>query len=251
MMNKWFSRYLYDVDNGVEKDPRAWIVRESAQRDAPTPYPEYPNPEAKHVTLFPTGDGRSVGGLASSKPKSAPKETLIDDVQFTGAQLAQSATSPNRLLYATAPLSAPVHLSGYSTVTLRLASSKPAANLSVWMVELTSGEGPTTMTLITRGWADPQNHASLKLKPGESYLSTRRGTPLKPGEFVDVTFNLQPDDQIIPVGKRIALMIMSSDRDFTLWPAAGTELTVDLGRSSVSLPVVGGSAAWRVATAAK
>ena len=36
--------------------------------------------------------------------------------------------------------------------------------------------------------------------------------------------------------------IFSSDRDFTLWPEAGTELTLDLGKSSVTLPVVGG---WR------
>ena len=29
MMNKWFTRYLYGVQNGVENDPKAWIVRET------------------------------------------------------------------------------------------------------------------------------------------------------------------------------------------------------------------------------
>ncbi|HEX5217325.1 MAG TPA: CocE/NonD family hydrolase, partial [Vicinamibacterales bacterium] len=29
MMNKWFTRYLYGVQNGVEKEPKAWIVRET------------------------------------------------------------------------------------------------------------------------------------------------------------------------------------------------------------------------------
>ena len=29
MMNKWFTRYLYGVENGVEKEPKAWIVRET------------------------------------------------------------------------------------------------------------------------------------------------------------------------------------------------------------------------------
>ena len=38
-------------------------------------------------------------------------------------------------------------------------------------------------------------------------------------------------------------MIFSSDRDFTLWPAPGTELTIDLDRTSLRLPVVGGEAA--------
>ena len=62
-------------------------------------------------------------------------------------------------------------------------------------------------------------------------------------DTVDLTFDLEPDDQIIPAGKRIAVMIMSSDRDFTLWPAAGTELTVDLDHTSVTIPVVGGKKA--------
>jgi X-Pro dipeptidyl-peptidase len=38
-------------------------------------------------------------------------------------------------------------------------------------------------------------------------------------------------------------MILSSDRDFTLWPRPGTELTVDLDATSLEIPVVGGAAA--------
>jgi X-Pro dipeptidyl-peptidase len=38
-------------------------------------------------------------------------------------------------------------------------------------------------------------------------------------------------------------MIFSSDRDFTLWPEAGTKLTVDLAGTSLELPVVGGQTA--------
>jgi X-Pro dipeptidyl-peptidase len=60
-----------------------------------------------------------------------------------------------------------------------------------------------------------------------------------------VTFDLEPDDQDIPAGKRIGLLVLASDREFTLWPAPGTQLTVDLDRSSLSLPVVGGRAALR------
>jgi X-Pro dipeptidyl-peptidase len=67
---------------------------------------------------------------------------------------------------------------------------------------------------------------------------------LKPGEFVNLTFDLQPDDQIIPAGKRIGLMILSSDHDFTLWPKAGTKLTVDLNATKIYLPIVGGLPAF-------
>ncbi len=50
-------------------------------------------------------------------------------------------------------------------------------------------------------------------------------------------------DQIIPAGEQLALMVFSSDRDFTLWPEAGTKLTVDLAGTSLELPVVGGQKA--------
>jgi X-Pro dipeptidyl-peptidase len=55
-----------------------------------------------------------------------------------------------------------------------------------------------------------------------------------------VEFDLQPDDQIIPAGQKIGLMIFSSDKEYTLWPQPGTELTIDLDRTSFTLPVVGG-----------
>jgi len=62
-----------------------------------------------------------------------------------------------------------------------------------------------------------------------------------------LTFQLQPDDQIIPKGQQIALMIFSSDRDFTLRPDPGTRLTVDLEGTTLTLPLVGGMEAFRAA----
>ena len=90
-----------------------------------------------------------------------------------------------------------------------------------------------TDNIITRGWADPQNHQSLT-----------ESQPLQPGRFYQLRFDLQPDDQIIPAGQQIGLMIFSSDRDFTLWPDPGTELTVDLDATSIALPIVGGEEAF-------
>jgi len=269
MQNKWFTRYLYGVENGVEKEPKAWIVREvttgttgttgapgtavapgrgrGPSTPPPTPYADYPNPAAASVSLHPGPGGAGHGTLGTSSTGTAATkpatETLVDDVTFGGAQLASADQSENRLVYATAELVTPVHVSGVARVTIRLASSKPAAKLSVWLVQLPWTEGPIgTANLITRGWADPQNHKSLT--HGGNYDSKAAGVPLTPGEFVTLTFDLEPDDQIIPAGKRIGLMIFSSDRDFTLWPKPGTTLTVDLNATSLSLPVVGGPAAF-------
>jgi len=56
-----------------------------------------------------------------------------------------------------------------------------------------------------------------------------------------MTFELEPDDQIIPAGKQIGLMIFSSDKEFTLHPDPGTELTIDLDGTEVTIPIVGGN----------
>jgi len=237
LMNRWFTRYLYGIENGVENDPRAWIVREGAERSDPTPYADYPNPDASAVALHPGAGGTQTGGLQLGVSPGQGTEKLVDNFSFSGAVLAQADWTDHRLLYSTPVLADSVHLSGTPKITIRLASSVPAANLSVWLVSLPWTEGRVPRGgLITRGWADPQNHSSLT-----------DGQPLVPGEFVQMTFDLQPDDQIIPAGQRIGLMIFSSDREFTLWPPPGTELTVDLDSTSIELPVVGGSSALRAA----
>ena len=236
MMNRWFTRYLYGVENDVEQGPRAWIVRGQERGARPTPYADYPNPDARQVELHLTAGGTGAGGLTATAGSGKGTESLVDDVSVDGASLAQGESN-HRLLYATPELTAPMHLSGYSKVKIRLASSKPAANLSIWVVSLPWTNGaPTNSNLITRGWADPQNHESLT-----------ESEPLVPGEFYELSFNLQPDDQVIPAGQKIGLMIFSSDRDFTLWPEPGTELTIDLDNTSISMPVVGGAAAYEKA----
>ena len=139
---------------------------------------------------------------------------------MSGSADASADQSTHRLLYATPTFTDTVHISGTPRVTLRVASSAPAANLSVWLVMLpydSARAGSQSHTgLITRGWADIQNYKSLT--KGGNYDSKRPGEKLVPGKFYDLTFDLQPDDEFVPAGKRLAVMIMSSDREFTLWP---------------------------------
>lgn len=232
MMNRWFTRYLYDVENGVEDDPKSWIVREGDERLEPTPYEDYPHPSAAPVTFHPKPGAPQQGGLETNMVTGQGTETLVDNFSFTGATLANAEWTEHRLIYATMELDEPLHISGTPEVTIRIASSKPAANLSVWLVSLPwnmRSNARTTDNLITRGWADIQNHSSL-----------RESEPLVPGEFYSVSFDLQPTDQVIAPGQKIGLMIFSSDYEFTLRPNPGTELTVDLDGTSLILPIVNG-----------
>lgn len=232
MMNRWFTRYLHGVENGVEKEPRAWIVREQDERSKPTAYADFPNPEASNVNFYLKSGSPATGSLALNQAISNERETLVDNFSFPGSALAQAEYSEHRLLYLSPVLKEPVHISGIPKITVKLASNKPAANLSVWLVSLPWTEGRNskiTDNIITRGWADPQNHASIS-----------KSEPLVPGKFYEVSFELQPDDQIIPAGQQIGLMIFSSDKEFTLLPKPGTELTIDLDGTVLTLPIVGG-----------
>ena len=239
LMNRWFTRYVVGVENGVENDPAAWIVREGDDRGEPTPYPSYPHPEAEGASLHPGGDGHWTGTLLlDAGDAGLGTGGIVDNFAFEGGQLAAAEWSNHRLLYATPELREDVHLSGVATVRVRVSADTPAANLSVWLVSLpwTDSENIND-NIITKGWADPSNAGA------DDITSPRSGTALTPGEFVELEFPLQPDDQIIPAGARIGLMIFSSDKYFTLHPDPGTTLTVDLGGTSIELPVVGGAEA--------
>jgi X-Pro dipeptidyl-peptidase len=232
MMNRWFSHYLYGLENSVEKDEPVWIVREGKPRNQPSPYSAYPHSDSKPVGLKPKSGGVKLGSLVlqtSADSTIQGKEILIDNFSFSGPVLAKAEWSNHRMLYATQPLQQDLHISGTPRLKVRIASNKPAACLSVWLVSLPwTGSERITDDVISRGWADPQNK------------SMRHSELLKPGEFRDVEFELQPEDQVIRKGEQIGLMIFSSDRDFTLWQEPGTELTIDLDATQLDLPIVGG-----------
>lgn len=239
MMNRWFSRFLYDVKNGVEDEPKSYIVREGDARDEPTVYPDYPHPDSAEVRLHLTGGAPERGVLQLDAPESQGTETLVDNFSFSGKVLATAESTNHRLLFVTPKLTEPLHISGTARLKIRLACNATAANLSVWLVSLPWDDGrdaKITDNIVTRGWADPQNAESLSASD-----------LLEPGKFYDLEFELQPDDQILPEGQQLGLMIFSSDREFTLQPEPGTQLTIDLDATQLILPVVGGAGAFNTA----
>ncbi|NEA34521.1 Xaa-Pro dipeptidyl-peptidase [Streptomyces sp. SID13031] len=317
LINYWFTRYLYGVQNGVEQLPRSWVVREPASCPArqsvvtgdqantatltvadtsafrigftltvpqtnangtttnttrlisdipdathlvltsavatgngqkvaggtvvnlvcgaanPTPYAEWPDPATTDVNLRFTPGGTTRGGLTLGKDGSI-RETLIDNPAIDAATSANAAASDARLIYQTEPLTKPVRISGTPTVSLKVAFNTTKANLSVALVSYApTGAG----VILTRGWTDPANSDS-----------DWHEQPLRPGATDRYDFDLQPKDTVVPAGNRLALMILSTDHDFTIRPAPGTNLTLNLHGSTLNLPVVGGRSTFASAT---
>ena len=187
------------------------------------------------LQLTPGAPGR--GGLTFAPGSGA--ETLTDDAGVTAATLMNAASEDSRLLYVTNPLRSPVRISGTPTVTLRAAFSTPKANLTALLVSLPeTGNG----TILTRGWIDPENRSS-----------DWTTEPVTPGEFYRLGFDLQAKDVVVAAGRRLGLMVLSSDREHTVRPPYGrrhapTQVTLDLAGSNFTLPVVGGAGALVPAT---
>jgi X-Pro dipeptidyl-peptidase len=224
--NRWFTHYLWGVDNGVENDPKAWVVREGQSSQNPTPYSEWPDPAAARVTLSFNGNGLETGQLTLREGRKS-SQTLVDNATISPATLMNAASSPNRLVFKTPALLTPIRLSGTPTITLTVAFSKPKANLTAHLISYPGGTG--NGTVISRGWIDPENRTSAAFTEA-----------VTPGKSYKLTFDFQPKDSVIAAGRRLGVMILSSDFDYTIRPAPGTELTVDLRESKLRLPIVGG-----------
>ena len=243
LLNKWFSHFLYGQKNGVLEEPKAWIVREGKRNSKPESYGDYPNPDSKMIQFKPVGDGRRTGDLRPStevSTQSANTEVsnkileITDNYSFSVPQLVQADWSDHRLIYTTPKLKSGLHLSGVPRIKLKVACDRPTACLTVWLVSLPwTGSERITDDVINRGWADPANAESIWMEK-----------PMVPGEFRTVEFDLQPDDQVLLAGEQLGLVILSSDKDFTLWPDPGTKLQFAIEECELQLPIVGGFDAY-------
>lgn len=230
MLNRFWSHTLYGVDNGALDGPKAAVQRSSTLW---VEYDNWPVPGATATTLHlaPSSDNTAGRLQLESTRKGKPVfEVVVDNSAVDATALAAAAQSPHRLIYKSEPLTAPVHISGIPAVSLRMSFNEPAAIVSAMLIEYRANG---TSAIVTRGWADPQNRKSLS-----ETFAVHPGTPYA------IAFELQPHDYVFQAGSRIGLMLLSTDRLFTLRPPPGAELTLDTTKSTLILPIVGGAEAF-------
>ncbi|MEV7970529.1 CocE/NonD family hydrolase C-terminal non-catalytic domain-containing protein [Sphaerisporangium sp. NPDC088356] len=160
-------------------------------------------------------------------------ETIVDDASKRAQTLADAVTSPNRLAYKSGALTGAVRLSGTPQVSLRMSYDRPAANVTALLVDYDQNG---KAKIVTRGWVDPQNRKSIS-----------KTEPVKPGSPYRLDFDMQPHDYVFQAGHRIAIVLLSSDYEYTIRPTPGTTLYLDTTKSTVVLPLVGGAAAFTAA----
>ena len=216
-LNRFWTRYLFGVDNAMMNGPRAIIEREDRTW---VEYKDWPVPGVAPVVV-------SLDDLQARQAETS----FTDNSAIDADTLVAAPESPHRLLYQTAPLTAPVHVSGVPEVSLRLSFDAPAAIVSAMLVDYRASGAPF---IVSRGWADPQNRESIE-----------RTSPVVPGRAYTIAFELQPHDYIFPAGSRIGVMVLSTDQLFTQRPPPGTRLTLRPAESTLRMPIVGGAGALR------
>ncbi|SDN39890.1 Xaa-Pro dipeptidyl-peptidase [Allokutzneria albata] len=224
-LNRWFTRYLFGHQNNVEAEPRVTIQREDNSWATEA---DWPVPGSSDVSLHPQPGGAATGGLGLKPARGVEK--LVDDASKKVEQLITLPNSDTRLAYATPAAKRALRVSGAIKAELELSFDRPAANVTAVLVDR-APDG--TAKVITRGWADPQNRGRLD-----------RTEPVKPGEQYSLTVELQPMDHVLPAGNKLELVVLSSDRDYTLRPRPGAGIAVALDHTRLVVPVLGGKAAF-------
>ncbi|HCA84999.1 MAG TPA: Xaa-Pro dipeptidyl-peptidase [Streptomyces sp.] len=274
-LHRWFDHYLMGIDNGIERGPMADIERAPDQWSTD---PVWPAGGTATTTLRPrTGEEPGVGTLGLAPARPGARETFTDDPRLSETDWAEriDMPTPGKVGFTTGPLREDLRLSGGGKVTVTATPSTSTAHVSAVLVDLgpdvirdyaAPGEGITTLpertcwgsstegdsacyketraktaevdyTIFSRGWADLGNHAS-----------EHTGRPLTPGGKYTITLDLHASDHVVPAGHRLALIVAGTDAGLIEPPASTPRLGLDLARTSVRLPLVGGTKAFAEAT---
>nr|WP_256371060.1 Xaa-Pro dipeptidyl-peptidase [Halobacillus sp. Marseille-Q1614] len=223
-LNKWFDHELYDIDNNIMDEPMVDIEREDGSWKT---YDSWPAKEAKNISFY-FQNGNSSLHVNPMSGKNKNTAAFTDAPSITAEELAKNPASEheNRLAYQTPELEESLRMSGTPEMSIRASIDEQAANLTALLVDY-APDG--SFEIVTRGWMDPQNRHSIS----KSHM-------LVPGKEYKLDWGMQPDDYIFEKGHRIGVVLLASDHNYTIRPEAGTKINVDLKRSEIMLPIVGG-----------
>jgi putative CocE/NonD family hydrolase len=233
---RWWRHWLMGEETGVMEGPRLWsyMPDESPAQAAPGPIPgrwvAAPNwPAAAEPLVLGLAQGRLVAeaseagraeirsdagvGLATPEwcPFSSPQyphEQSDDDARSTVFDL---------------QLEGAVEILGAPTLRLRVAASMPVARIAARICEVTDDGRSHLITYGVLNLTHRRSHADP--------------SPLTPGVFYDVDLPLYLTARRLQAGSRLRLALSESLWPL-LWPSPEpVQVTIDLGGSSLTLPL--------------
>lgn len=235
---RWCDNWMKGQDTGIMREPalRVWMQDSVPPRTCYTHRPgrwvgedAWPSPRIRDWRLHP-GHGRlGEAPLAGSVSLCSPLwvGAAAGEIGRYGGEADwptdQREDDGGSLVWTTEPLDARVEILGAARLHLRVASDRPLALVAARLCDIAPDGASTRVTL---GLLNLAHH-----------LGHDRPQALVPGQAVDVVVELDDIAHAFPAGHRIGLSLSS-----VYWPIAWPSpalatLTVDLGGTSLVLPV--------------
>lgn len=238
-MVRWWDRWLRGVDNGVDRDPPIVV------------FVRRPTPPAADLAAY-RGEWRFEPGwplersretrleLAEAEPAPSDGVDRLEvrgDVGWTawiscagdppwGQPIDQRPDEAFSLTYDFAPRQEELEVLGHPVLHARLSSTAPVACLSAKLCDV---HPDGTSQLVTRGLLNLTHRASRETP-----------SPLEPGVFTDVAFELEVTSWVFEPGHRVRLDLAGTDWP-NAWPPPGPVLlSIDRAASAIVLPVLDG-----------
>jgi putative CocE/NonD family hydrolase len=275
---RWFDRWLKGIDNGITAEPAVrYQVMKSPKAGEWKTSAVWPPAEAAATDFFfeagPSGSVASAndGGLVARRPSGAGRDAYSIDYSTTTGTATRwdnavggdfgypdmTANDRKGLTYTTAPLERDIEVTGHPVVHLWVSSTAGNGDYFAYLEEVDPAGGSA---YVTEGAAKASFRAVGTAPYDNLGLPYHRGyqedvAAPKPGEAVELVFDLQPTSIVFDAGQRIRLTITCADKDNAETPALDPAPTVTVYRdgkrpSRITLPVVGGLAGERAEDAA-
>ncbi|GGJ96892.1 Xaa-Pro dipeptidyl-peptidase [Pilimelia anulata] len=252
-LHRWFDCWLYGIDNGIMREPRAAVeTRPGTWTEAA----DWPVPGVRPEALPLDGSG----GALRLPPGQAAR-AFTDDPGRTADSLVATEIGgdPGRLQFLSDRLAAPVRYSGDGRVRVRARFTGASPFLTALLVDYGTDtrfagiqRSPTELDCVAPGIPeDPGCFARASYRLAETpYKIVSRGwvdvrnrhglwadKSVQQGKFYDLTVPLQTQDHVFGAGHRVGLVLISTDREHTLRYRAGTVVEVDERFSTAHLPL--------------
>ena len=261
LMNLWFVHELLGVENNAYNQWPTVMIQDNLEADIWHDEEDWSNDVGQKVVYYPTDDAEL------QKDGNGKKKLAFLDLggkDFKAAKISESAWQDKfiagdekwakpSLRFTTDEFIHPVTIVGRPEVKLRVSSSLNKGQISVALVELGDRKRLTAVPkfLMRDGQElgfrfgtdtlqefvpDKLSHAKLITKAHmnlQNYADMQKPAAIEPGEFYDLSFELQPTYYKIPVGSKLCLIIYSTDQGMTKRPLEETTYTIDLAKTEI------------------
>lgn len=261
LMNLWFVHELLGIENNAYNQWPTVMIQDNLEADIWHDEEDWSNDVGQKVVYYPTDDAEL------QKDGNGKKKLAFLDLggkEFKAAKISESAWQDKfiagdekwakpSLRFTTDEFIHPVTIVGRPEVKLRVSSSLNKGQISVALVELGNRKRLTAVPkfLMRDGQElgfrfgtdtlqefvpDKLSHAKLITKAHtnlQNYADMQKPAAIEPGEFYDLSFELQPTYYKVPVGSKLCLIIYSTDQGMTKRPLEETTYTIDLAKTEI------------------